>query len=239
MNKNFMKLLKKAKKGDKKARDELASLNLGLIWSVVKRFNNRGYESDDLFQIGSIGLLKAIDKFDFSYNVKFSTYAVPMIMGEIRRFIRDDNPIKVSRSLKELAIKIKKAKEYLTDILKREPTVKELSKELDISVEELVMGIESSQYPISLNAATFEGDGKPLYLIDQIDSNNVKQNNWFDSIALKEALSRLEKTERQIIVLRYYKDMTQTKVGELLNMTQVQVSRKERKILKKIKKYMS
>lgn len=239
MDKDFMKLLKKAKKGDKKARDKLVSLNLGLIWSVVKRFNNRGHEPDDLFQIGSIGLLKAIDKFDFSYNVKFSTYAVPMIMGEIRRFIRDDNPIKVSRSLKELAIKIKQAKECLTDILEREPTIKELAKELNISVEELIMGIESSQYPMSLNAATYEDNGSSLYLIDQIDSNKVRESNWFDSIALKEALSKLEKTERQIIILRYYKDMTQTKVAELLNMTQVQVSRQERKILQKIRNYMS
>lgn len=239
MDKQFVKLLKKSKKGDKKARDKIVSLNLGLIWSIVKKFNNRGYEPEDLFQIGCIGLLKAIDKFDFSYNVKFSTYAVPMIMGEIRRFIRDDNPIKVSRSLKELSAKIRQAKESLTDVLEREPTIKELAKKLKISVEELVIGMEASKRPVSLYATTHEDNGSPLYLIDQIDSNKVKENNWFDTIALKEALSKLEKTDRQIIVLRYFRDMTQARVGELLKMTQVQVSRRERQILKKIKTYMT
>lgn len=239
MDNKFIELLKKSKKGDKKAREKIVSLNLGLIWNVVKKFNNRGYESEDLFQIGCIGLLKAIDKFDFSYNVKFSTYAVPMIMGEIRRFIRDDNPIKVSRSLKELSVKIRQAKESLIDTLNREPTVNELAKKLNISVEELVVGLEASQRPVSLNAVIYEDNGSPLYLMDQIDSNKINENNWFDTIALKEALSKLEKLDRQIIVLRYFKDMTQTKVGKLLNMTQVQVSRREKQILKKIRTYIA
>ena len=141
---NTIELLKKAKRGDKEAKDKLVSLNLGLVWSIVKKFNNRGYELEDLFQVGSIGLLKAIEKFDFSYDVKFSTYAVPMIMGEIRRYIRDDAPVRVARSLKELAYKIQKTKEELTNTLEREPTIKELSAEMGVPVEELIMAMEAS-----------------------------------------------------------------------------------------------
>lgn len=234
-----MELLKKAKKGDREAKDELISLNLGLVWSIVKRFNNRGYELEDLFQIGSIGLLKAVEKFDFSYNVKFSTYAVPMIMGEIRRYIRDDRPIKVARSLKELAFKIQKTQEELTNTLDREPTVHELSDEIGVSVEELVMAMEASQSLVSLNDVAYQDEGSPIYLIDQINENEYRQNLLFDRIALKEALSKLDKDERKIIILRYFKDMTQMDVARILNMTQVQVSRLERKVLAKVKELLS
>ncbi|MGI6485743.1 MAG: RNA polymerase sporulation sigma factor SigF [Tepidanaerobacteraceae bacterium] len=240
MNSNeIIYLLKQVKQGNRQARDKLVSLNLGLVWSIVKRYNNRGYELEDLFQIGSIGLLKAIDKFDPSYNVKFSTYAVPMIMGEIRRFIRDDNPIKVSRSLKELSIKIQRTQEKITKTSGREPTVKELAKELNVSPEEVVLGMESSQTAISLNDISFQDDGSPLYYINQIDGNEYKDNQWFDKIVLKEALSKLNKDERQIIILRYFKDMTQTEVAKKLGLTQVQVSRLERKILDKVKRFLS
>lgn len=235
----IMELLRKAKRGDKEARDELVSLNLGLVWSIVKRFNNRGYELEDLFQIGSIGLLKAIEKFDFSYEVKFSTYAVPMIMGEIRRYIRDDRPIKVARSLKELAFKIQKTQEELTNTLDREPTVNELSDEMGVSVEELVLAMEASQSLVSLNDVAYQDEGSPIYLIDQINENEYRQNLLFDQIALKEALSKLDKDERQIIILRYFKDMTQMDVARILNMTQVQVSRLERKVLAKVKELLS
>ncbi len=236
---NTIELLKKAKRGDQEAKDKLVSLNLGLVWNIVKRFNNRGYELEDLFQIGSIGLLKAIEKFDFSYDVKFSTYAFPMIMGEIRRYIRDDAPIKVARSLKELSFKIQKTKEELTNTLDREPTIKELSDEMGVPVEELVMAMEASQSPVSLNDVMYQDDGSPIYLIDQIDENEYRQNMLFDKIALKEALSKLDKKERQLIVLRYFKDMTQVEVAEILNMTQVQVSRLERKTLAKVKEFLS
>lgn len=232
---NTMELLKKAKRGDKEAKDKLVSLNLGLVWSIVKRFNNRGYELEDLFQIGSIGLLKAIEKFDFSYDVKFSTYAVPMIMGEIRRYIRDDAPIKVARSLKELAFKIQKTQEELTNTLDREPTINELSDKMGVPVEEVVLAMEASQSLVSLNDVMYQDDGSPIFLIDQIDENEHRQNMLFDKIALKEALSKLDKNERQIIILRYFKDMTQVEVARILNMTQVQVSRMERKILAKVK----
>lgn len=230
-SKVFMELLKKAKRGDKEAKDKLVSLNLGLVWSIVKRFNNRGHELEDLFQIGSIGLLKAIEKFDFSYDVKFSTYAVPMIMGEIRRYIRDDRPIKVARSLKELSFKIQKTQEKLTNTLNREPTVNELSDEIGVSVEELVVAMDASQSLVSLNDVAYQYDGSPIYLIDQINENQNRQNLLFDRIALKEALSKLDKNERQIIILRYFKDMTQMDVAKTLNMTQVQVSRDRKSVV--------
>ncbi|HQA61094.1 MAG: RNA polymerase sporulation sigma factor SigF [Tepidanaerobacteraceae bacterium] len=236
---NTIELLKKAKRGDKEAKDKLVSLNLGLVWSIVKKFNNRGYELEDLFQVGSIGLLKAIEKFDFSYDVKFSTYAVPMIMGEIRRYIRDDAPVRVARSLKELAYKIQKTKEELTNTLEREPTIKELSAEMGVPVEELIMAMEASQSLLSLNEVMYQDDGSPIYLIDQIDEKEQGQNILFDRIALKEALSKLNKNERRIIILRYFKDMTQVEVAKILNMTQVQVSRLERKILVKVKDLLS
>jgi len=236
---NTIELLKKAKRGDKEAKDKLVSLNLGLVWNIVKRFNNRGYELEDLFQVGSIGLLKAIEKFDFSYDVKFSTYAVPMIMGEIRRYIRDDSPVRVARSLKELAYKIQKTQEELTNSLDREPTINELADSMGVPAEEIVMAMEASQAPLSLNEVMFQDDGSPIYLIDQIDENEYRQNILVDRIALKEALSKLDKTERRIIILRYFKDMTQTEVAKALNMTQVQVSRLERKILAKVKDLLS
>ena len=235
----IIELLKKAINGDKEAKDELVSLNLGLVWSIVKRFNNRGYELEDLFQIGSIGLIKAIEKFDLSYNVKLSTYAVPMIMGEIRRYIRDDRPIKVARSLKELAFRIQKTQEELTNALDREPTINELSNEMGVSIEELVMAMEASQSLVSLNDVAYQDDGSPIYLIDQINENEYRQNLLFDKLALKEALSKLDKDERQIIILRYFKDMTQMDVARALNITQVQVSRLERKVLTKVKKLLS
>lgn len=236
---NMIELLKKAKKGNQEAKDEFVSLNLGLVWSIVKRFSNRGYELEDLFQIGSIGLLKAIDKFDFTYNVQFSTYAVPMIMGEIRRYIRDDKPIRVARSLKELSFRMHKVKEYLTDNLAREPTIKELSNEMNIPVEELVMAMEASQSLLSLNDVAYQDNGSPIYVIDQIDADENRQSSWLDKIVLKEALSKLDKKERQIIILRYFKDMTQVDVAKTLGITQVQVSRLERKTLKKIRDYLS
>ncbi len=236
---NILELLKKAKCGDKWAKDKLVSLNLGLVWSIVKRFGNRGYESEDLFQIGSIGLLKAIEKFDFSYGVRFSTYAVPMILGEVRRYIRDDKPIKVARSLRELAFKIQKTREELTNALDREPTINELSDEIGVPIEELVMALEASQSLVSLDNVVYQDDGSPIHLIDQIKNEEDQQDLLFDKIILKEALSKLSKEERHIIILRYFKDMTQVEVAKILNLTQVQISRFERKILKKIKIFLS
>ncbi|MBO8154890.1 MAG: RNA polymerase sporulation sigma factor SigF [Bacillaceae bacterium] len=226
-------LIAKSQEGDQEARDLLVEKNTRLVWSVVQRFLNRGYEADDLFQIGCIGLLKSIDKFDLSYDVKFSTYAVPMIIGEIQRFIRDDGSVKVSRSLKETGNKIRKKKDELTKKFGRSPTVQELAEDLGISPEEVVFAQEASKSPHSIHETVYENDGDPITLLDQIADEDGK---WFDKIALKEVIRGLDERDRLIIYLRYFKDKTQTEVAERLNISQVQVSRLEKKILTQIKK---
>ncbi|WP_066351718.1 RNA polymerase sporulation sigma factor SigF [Fervidicola ferrireducens] len=234
-----LQLLKKAKEGDEEAKNEFVALNLGLVWSVVKKFSNRGYEPEELFQIGSVGLLKAIDKFDFTYNVKFSTYAIPMIIGEIKRFIRDNSPVKMARSLRDLTIKIQSAKEKLLYELNREPTIIELSEEIEVPPEEIVMGLEAIQPIVSLNDVAYQEDGAPIYYIDKLDDGEQLHSQWIEKIAVKEALSRLDKLERQIIILRYFKEKSQTEVAKVLGITQVQVSRLEKKILTKIKNMLT
>lgn len=226
-------LIKRSQTGDQEARDVIVEKNIRLVWSVVQRFLNRGYDPDDLFQIGCIGLLKSVDKFDLSYDVKFSTYAVPMIIGEIQRFIRDDGTVKVSRSLKELGNKIRKAKDELSKNFGRIPTVGELSEYLDISPEDIVMAQEASRTPSSIHETVFENDGDPITLLDQIDDG--MEEKWFDKIALKEAILELEDRERLIVYLRYYKDQTQSEVATRLGISQVQVSRLEKKILQQMK----
>lgn len=193
---------------------------------MVQRFLNRGYEPDDLYQIGCIGLLKSVDKFDLSFEVKFSTYAVPMIIGEIQRFIRDDGTVKVSRSLKEMANKIRRAKEELSKTYGRVPTVNELAEHLDLSPEEIIMAQEASRSPSSIHETVYENDGDPITLLDQIADNN--ETSWFDQIALKEAIQELNERERLIVFLRYYKDQTQSEVAARLGISQVQVSRLEK-----------
>ncbi|WP_156289282.1 RNA polymerase sporulation sigma factor SigF [Oceanobacillus salinisoli] len=221
-----------SQQGDKVARDILVEKNIRLVWSVVQRFINRGYDPDDLFQIGSIGLIKSIDKFDLSYDVRFSTYAVPMIIGEIQRFIRDDGSVKVSRSLKEVGNKIRKKKDELTKQLGRSPTVNEIAEALEITPEEVVHAQEASKSPHSIHETVFENDGDPITLLDQIADQDTK---WFDKLTLQEAIKNLSERERLIIFLRYYKDQTQTEVAERLGISQVQVSRLEKKILKEMK----
>jgi RNA polymerase sporulation-specific sigma factor len=211
--------------------------NMRLVWSVVQRFLNRGYEPDDLFQIGSIGLLKSVDKFDLSYDVKFSTYAVPMIIGEIQRFIRDDGTVKVSRSLKEMGNKIRKAKDELSKKFGRVPTVNEIAEHLDYNVEGVIMAQEASRSPSSIHETVYENDGDPITLLDQIADNTDQK--WFDKIALKEAILELDERERLIVYLRYYKDQTQSEVADRLGISQVQVSRLEKKILKNMKEKMN
>ncbi|WP_201713377.1 RNA polymerase sporulation sigma factor SigF [Rossellomorea arthrocnemi] len=229
-------LIKQSQDGDQSARDLIVQKNMRLVWSVVQRFLNRGYEPDDLFQIGSIGLLKSVDKFDLSYDVKFSTYAVPMIIGEIQRFIRDDGTVKVSRSLKEMGNKIRKAKDELSKKFGRVPTVSELAEHLEYSVEEVVMAQEASRAPSSIHETVYENDGDPITLLDQIADNT--DNKWFDKIALKEAIRELDDRERLIVYLRYYKDQTQSEVADRLGISQVQVSRLEKKILQTMKDHM-
>ncbi len=218
----------KSQQGDKAARDLLVEKNIRLVWSVVQRFINRGYDPDDLFQIGSIGLIKSIDKFDLSYDVRFSTYAVPMIIGEIQRFIRDDGSVKVSRSLKEIGNKIRKKTDELTKQLGRSPTVNEIAEALEITPEEVVHAQEASKSPHSIHETVFENDGDPITLLDQIADDDSK---WFDTLTLQEAIRGLNERERLIVYLRYYKDQTQTEVADRLGISQVQVSRLEKKIL--------
>ncbi|QNB45571.1 RNA polymerase sporulation sigma factor SigF [Thermanaerosceptrum fracticalcis] len=227
-------LLIRAQAGDHPAREKLINCNLRLVFNLVQRFTNRGYELEDLFQIGTIGLIKAIDKFNLSYNVKFSTYAVPMIIGEIRRFLRDDNPVKVSRSLKENAYKINKARDSLTKELGREPNLQEISEAIDLPVEEIISSLEAVQLPTSIHETLYQDDGDPIYVLDQL-SNEKDDGNWFDRIALKEILEKLPDKEKEIILLRFYQDKTQTEVAALVGLSQVQVSRIERQALKKIR----
>ncbi|MEX2104622.1 MAG: RNA polymerase sporulation sigma factor SigF [Bacilli bacterium] len=221
---------------DQSARDKLVQSNIRLVWSVVQRFLNRGYEAEDLFQIGCIGLIKAIDKFDLSYDVKFSTYAVPMIIGEIQRFLRDDGTIKVSRSLKETANHVRKARDELSKETGRMPTIGEIAEKLGITPEEVVFAQEANRTPTSIHETVFENDGDPITLMDQIADDGGSK--WFEQFALKEAVKTLNDRERLIVYLRYYKDQTQTEVAERLGISQVQVSRLEKKILQMIKEQL-
>lgn len=231
-------LIKQAQAGDKQATDILVEENMGLVWSVVKKFTNRGYEADDLFQIGAIGLIKCIQKFDLSYDVKFSTYAVPMIVGEIKRFLRDDGLIKVSRPMKEIA---QKAKYMTEDIIKRtgnQPTVSELAAALEVDTEDLIIALDANKEVESLYATIYQGDGSPIYLIDKIDQSDNNENNIVDVIALKEIIKTLKPKEQEIIKLRYFSEKTQTEIAKLVGVSQVQVSRIEKKVLSTIRMQM-
>jgi RNA polymerase sporulation-specific sigma factor len=229
-------LLKKAKAGDQIARDTLVNCNLKLIFNLVQRFAHRGYELEDLFQIGTIGLIKAIDKFDFTYNVKFSTYAVPMIVGEIRRFLRDDSPVKVSRSYKELVYKINRAKEALTRELGREPTLNEVAANLAVPREDLITALEAVQSPTSIHETLYQDDSDPIYVLDQLSGQ--KQDDWFDHLTLKEVIAKLPDREKEVILLRFFQDKTQNEVAALIGLSQVQISRIERSALKHIRELL-
>jgi len=231
------RMLKNAQAGDTQARERLINCNLRLVFSLVQRFANRGYELEDLFQIGTIGLIKAIDKFDLTYNVKFSTYAVPMIIGEIRRFLRDDNPIKVSRSLKENAYKINKMRDTLAKEKGREPTLAEISTALGLAIEDIISSLDAVQTPASINETLYQDDGDPIYLLDQL-SGEKGEPGWFEEIAIKEVMNKLPEREREILLMRFFYDKTQTEVAGLVGLSQVQVSRIERQALKRFKNYL-
>ncbi len=231
-------LIGRAHQGDKVARDKVYEENTGLIYSVVKRFAGRGVEAEDLFQIGSIGLLKAVDKFDTSFEVKFSTYAVPMIIGEIRRYLRDTGIIKVSRSLKESQYRVFKIREDLEKRLGREPSVTELAEAAEISLEELNMVLEAGAEVESLHKTIYQGEGTELSLLDKIPEKENRQEKLLDKVLLEELLGRLETEERKLIYMRYFQDMTQTEIARQLHISQVQVSRMEKRILKKLKKLL-
>ena len=232
-------LIKKAQQGDKEAQSLLLKNNIGLIKSIVKRFLNRGYEYEDLFQLGSIGLLKAIKNFDPGYNVRFSTYAVPMIAGEIKRFIRDDGIVKVSRSLKELNGKIRQAKDRLTKENGKEPTLNEISEELGVPSEDVVMAIDATAAPEYLYDTIHQDDGSPIFLIDKVVAEEDKSGEMLDRLTLKEMIRKLKPRERQIIMMRYFQDRTQTQIAQKLGIYQVQVSRIEKRVLDKMRQSMT
>ncbi len=228
-------LIERIHQGDKDARDTLFQENMGLIYSVARRFLGRGVDMEDLFQIGSIGLLKAVDNFDPGFDVKFSTYAVPMIMGEIKRFLRDDGMLKVSRSIKENQYKIYKMREKMEKVLGREPNIRELSKAMNMSVEELAMTMESVTEVESIYRTVYQGDGSEIQLVDRLPENKNVHEQTLDKIFLEELLEKLDGEERQLIGMRYFQDMTQMEVAGKMGISQVQVSRMEKKVLKKLR----
>ena len=234
-----MEYIRRAHQGDKEARDALVTENMGLIWSIVRRFAGRGYELEDLFQIGSIGLMKAIDKFDLSMDVKLSTYAVPMILGEVRRYLRDNNSIRVSRSLRDTAYKAIYARENLMKKNMKEPTIMEIADEVGLSKEEITYAMDAIQTPMSLYEPVYTDGGDPLYVMDQISDKKNREENWIEQLSLNEAMKRLPDRERNIIRMRFYEGRTQTEVAEEVGISQAQVSRLEKNALKTMRSYLS
>lgn len=233
-------LIKRAQSGEKSARDRLVEANLRLVRSVVARFTSSSADPEDLFQIGCIGLLKAVDRFDLAFDVRFSTYAVPLILGEIRRYLRDDGPLRVSRSLKQLAQQARRAREKLSGELGHDPTVAELATELGVTTEELIAAMDGVRTPSSIHQTVYESDGDPIYLLDQLaGEENQREGQWLDRVALREGLAQLESREQTVILLRFFRDMTQAEVASILGCSQVQVSRIERRALEQIRRFMS
>lgn len=228
-------LFEKILQGDKSAREKYIQGNLRLVLSIIRRFNNTDENMDDLFQIGCIGLIKAIDNFDITQNVKFSTYAVPMIMGEIRRFLRDNNAIRVSRSLRDTAYKAIYAKEALMKKQEKEPTLEEISKIIDVKPEDIVFALDAIQNPVSLYEPVYSDSGDTLYIMDQISDKKNKETNWIEKLSLKDALKKLPERENHIINLRYFEGKTQMEVAEEIHISQAQVSRLEKNALSLMK----
>lgn len=231
-------LIEMAQNGDKEARDKLVQENVGLVWSIVKRFGGRGYDLEDLFQIGCIGLIKAVDKFDNTYEVQFSTYAVPLIMGEIKRFMRDDGPVKISRTIKENNWKVKRSVQKLVQKLGRDPTIEEISKDTLISTEDIIQAMELVTEVESIYKSVYQNDGSEIYLIDKISSYGISDNSdekIINNMVLEQVINELDDLERNIIVMRYFQDKTQTEIAKKLGISQVQVSRMEKKILAALK----
>ena len=229
-------LLKRVKQGDKKAREELINGNLRLVLSVIQRFTNRGENLDDLFQVGCIGLIKAIDHFDTSQMVKFSTYGVPMIIGEIRRYLRDNNTIRVSRSMRDTAYRAMQEKERLTALHGREPSVDEIAKGLDMKREDVVLALESIVEPVSLYEPVFSDGGDTIYVMDQVGDTKNTDEHWLNQIALKEAISSLSEREKRIVHMRFFEGRTQMEVASAIHISQAQVSRLEKGALARIRK---
>lgn len=234
-----IKLIRMAHDGDKEARESLVMNNVGLVWSIVRHFSGRGHDLEDLFQIGSIGLLKAIDKFNLDFDVKFSTYAVPMITGEIKRFLRDDGMIKVSRSVKELGMRVRSARERMSYELGREPNLEELAAEVGASREEVAASMEAAAEVESIYKTVGNGDDQNLCLLDKIQDEDEAQEHLMNQMVLKELLLKLSEKDREIIIRRYYDNQTQSQIAADLNISQVQVSRLEKKILRQMREYLN
>ena len=237
-NDQVKELIAKSQKGDAEARELLVNSNIRLVWSVVQRFINRGYEADDLFQIGCIGLLKAVDKFDLAYDVKFSTYAVPMIIGEIRRYLRDNNPIRVSRSLRDVAYKALQVRDMLTSRHSREPTIREISEEMNVPQEDIVFALDAIQDPVSLFEPIYHDGGDPIYVMDQISDERNKDSRWIEGIALREAMRKLGRREKMILSMRFFEGKTQMEVADEIGISQAQVSRLEKSAIQQMQRHV-
>lgn len=224
--------------GDRAAREEFINGNLRLVLSVVQRFSNRGENADDLFQVGCIGLIKALDNFDVSQNVRFSTYAVPMIIGEIRRYLRDNNPIRVSRSLRDTAYKALQARDLLSSRLDREPTIGEIAREIGVAEEDVVFAMEAIQDPVSLFEPVYNDGGDAIYIIDQVKDQKQSDALWLENLAVSEALRRLNEREQKILRLRFFEGRTQMEVAGEIGISQAQVSRLEKNALQHMRKYV-
>jgi RNA polymerase sporulation-specific sigma factor len=232
-----MSLLKKAREGDNSSRDLLVNGNLRLVLSVIQRFTNHGENLDDLFQVGCIGLIKAIDNFDLTLGVRFSTYAVPMIIGEIRRYLRDNNPVRVSRSMRDTAYRAMQVKEQLQNQSQREPTISEIAKVMELPKEQVVLALESVVDPVSLYEPVYSDGGDTIYVMDQISDKSIDAD-WLDEITLKEAINHLSDREKRILSLRFFEGHTQMEVASEIGISQAQVSRLEKGALSKIKRHI-
>ena len=238
-NKKMKELLANIRDGNTTAREEMVQGNLRLVLSVIQRFNNRGEYVDDLFQVGCIGLMKAIDNFDLGQNVKFSTYAVPMIIGEIRRYLRDNNPIRVSRSLRDIAYKALQVRDNLANKYSKEPTIGQIAEELQIPREEIVFALDAIQEPISLFEPIYHDGGDPIYVMDQISDDKNVDGNWLEGVSIKEGMTRLNEREKMILTMRFYDGRTQMEVADEIGISQAQVSRLEKAALKHLRRYMA
>ncbi|HPT93244.1 MAG TPA: RNA polymerase sporulation sigma factor SigG [Limnochordia bacterium] len=238
-NKRMRELLVRIGQGDRSAREEMVQGNLRLVLSVIQRFNNRGEYVDDLFQVGCIGLMKAIDNFDLSQNVKFSTYAVPMIIGEIRRYLRDNNPIRVSRSLRDVAYKALQVRDTLANKHAQEPTISQIAEELQIPREDIVFALDAIQEPISLFEPIYHDGGDPIFVMDQIRDEKNTDGNWIEGVSIKEGMERLSEREKLILTMRFFDGRTQMEVAEEIGISQAQVSRLEKAALKHLRRFLA
>lgn len=231
-------LFVKLQSGEKAAREQLVRGNLRLVLSVIQRFSNRGEHVDDLFQVGCIGLMKAIDNFDLGQNVKFSTYAVPMIIGEIRRYLRDNNPIRVSRSLRDIAYKALQVRDILASECSKEPTINEIAAKLEISQEDVIFALDAIQEPVSLFEPIYHDGGDPIYVMDQIGDEKQSDKLWLESLSIREGMGKLGEREKKIVSLRFFQGKTQMEVAEEIGISQAQVSRLEKAALKYMRKHV-